>query len=68
MKINSFKCCFNCTKRTVGCHSTCEEYKATKEELYNEQKKTYEGRVKDSIYTGYAVNAARKAKRRKNGK
>ncbi|WP_130806496.1 hypothetical protein [Senegalia massiliensis] len=23
-------CCYNCTKREIGCHSTCEEYKEWK--------------------------------------
>ena len=29
------KCCYKCVapKRHVGCHDTCEEYKAEKEEL-----------------------------------
>ena len=30
------KCCYECTKRTVGCHSTCEEYKAAKEAIAKE--------------------------------
>lgn len=23
-------CCYECTKRKIGCHGTCEEYKAWK--------------------------------------
>lgn len=26
-------CCLNCTKRTGGCHSTCEDYKRERAEL-----------------------------------
>lgn len=28
MKDGSYTACHNCTKRTIGCHSTCEAYKA----------------------------------------
>ena len=27
-------CCFGCTERKLGCHSTCEKYKIFKEKLY----------------------------------
>ena len=36
------KSCLNCTKRKVGCHTTCEsyiQYKKEKEELNNKIKK-----------------------------
>ena len=26
-----FRACHHCTKRVIGCHSTCKEYKADKE-------------------------------------
>lgn len=26
-----FKACHHCTKRVIGCHSTCKEYKEEKE-------------------------------------
>ena len=29
----TIKCCKNCTKRCIGCHSVCEEYIAEKEAL-----------------------------------
>ena len=28
IKNGSYTACHNCTKRTIGCHSTCEAYKA----------------------------------------
>lgn len=27
---NTVTCCYNCKKRTVGCHGTCDEYLAQK--------------------------------------
>ena len=32
------ECCYECTKRGVGCHTTCEEYKAEKAKLDEETK------------------------------
>lgn len=28
-KVNA-KCCYQCTKRVLGCHATCDDYKAFK--------------------------------------
>lgn len=31
---DSVRCdCYRCTKRTVGCHDTCEQYKKFRDEL-----------------------------------
>ena len=39
-------CCKDCSIRTVGCHSTCVEYKKEKEEL--EEWKREKNRKRDS--------------------
>lgn len=43
-------CCQNCTKRYVGCHSKCEDYKQYK--IENEKKKKY---VNDSRETANQI-------------
>ena len=39
----AIKCCVDCTKRELGCHSTCEEYlkqKAKRDEM-NEKRRAF---------------------------
>ena len=36
------KCCHNCPKRQVGCHSICKIYKEQKRKLEEEKKKQKE--------------------------
>ena len=40
----NYRSCLNCTKRCVGCHSTCEEYNAYKEQnrIIYENRKAYQ--------------------------
>lgn len=37
--------CKGCTKREVGCHANCEDYKAYKEKLSEDYKKEYKERL-----------------------
>ena len=30
IRSDAFKCCHGCSKRSLGCHSRCEEYKAAR--------------------------------------
>jgi hypothetical protein len=32
-KSNKVTCCYDCAKRAIGCHSTCEEYIKQSEEV-----------------------------------
>lgn len=46
------KCCKDCSKRCVGCHSSCEEYLSFREELDEFNKKVAESKalVRDADY------------------
>ena len=55
--------CFNCEKRYVGCHSSCEEYAEFKDqkEINRKQKK------RQNIFYDYIFEYSDR-QRRKNGK
>lgn len=36
------KCCWNCTDRVVGCHTTCKKYKEEKADYDKKQKEIRE--------------------------
>lgn len=69
---NHFECCRVCTKRHVGCHSTCEDYISAKKAHYEycDKKKDVIGIT--SLSGRQYMNAAarlylrKKAKRGKN--
>lgn len=53
-------CCYNCTKRELGCHSKCEDYISYK----NKNDELREKYRDFSVLTNYSkVNAKRNAKR-----
>lgn len=60
-------CCFHCTKREVGCHSTCEEYLAQRAEFDELQAKENANRVVTE-YKQESSNRARKKMHRNKGK
>lgn len=60
---NKTTCCYGCEKRTVGCHSTCEDYKAYSNEIRAKRQLEWEQRVKDAKYEGYKVEIIRKTKK-----
>lgn len=56
-----FKACHHCTKRFVGCHSTCKEYKEDKERHNALMKKANEDM--DARLYDFDASAKRKDKR-----
>lgn len=47
----TIKCCFKCTERSLGCHSTCERYLKEKENIHKiYEAKAHEHSVLDGIY------------------
>lgn len=67
MKVN-FDCCQNCDKRKAGCHSSCEEYIATRKKNDDERNKTYLNKQKEMFYLDYITDFHRKAKKKKGKK
>lgn len=43
-------CCIDCTKRHIGCHGTCELYKAWSEKYKEEAKKARQVKKKYDSY------------------
>lgn len=58
--------CIGCTKRHVGCHSTCEEYIAESKQRLELKKKINKERKKDT--EANAVMIERKLKRKERRK
>ena len=56
--------CKNCNDRAVGCHGTCNKYKAKK----LEQKLANERKLSDMRVTGYQVTSVRRSEYISNGK
>lgn len=55
------KCsCLGCTKREVGCHSTCEDYIRYREERTEIRKKVYESKMKDYVLEDRKQNGIRR--------
>lgn len=58
------KCpCQGCEKRTMNCHSTCEEYKAYSTNIRAKRQLEWEQRVKQAKYEDYKVEIIRKTKK-----
>lgn len=51
--------CIDCTKRVVGCHSVCEDYKAFKENLANQNKLKEEDKQKRRLIDNYFFDRKR---------
>ena len=45
--------CKNCTKRTIGCHSTCQEYLAYKQELNKQREEEKKSKGYSPHYRKY---------------
>jgi hypothetical protein len=58
--------CKDCTDRHINCHSTCERYKAWREELDKRNEKIREVKNRENDIRNYEVEFCRKNKRRKN--
>lgn len=59
----SITCCYNCNKREIGCHSTCETYIKAKEKYEAEKAAYNESRKIDKMhqeFVSYNVNRLRK--------
>lgn len=59
--------CYNCERRSAGCHSSCEDYKD-----FAQERREYADRLhKESVCNGYFIDGARHMrplKRRRNRK
>lgn len=55
-----FKRCINCKERKVGCHSSCEHYKAGKENT----KRTRDRRVSENAINACEFSSIRKKKKK----
>ena len=52
--MSSFKCCMKCTtKRCVGCHSSCPDYKQEHEIHLERKKKEWEKSTADRVCASY---------------
>ena len=45
--------CYNCEKRTVNCHCTCEDYKAYKKELEEYNETVRKAKAQDRLMSDY---------------
>ena len=52
--------CLNCEKRSVGCHSSCEDYKKFKKELEEKAKQKIDAKSKESIINSTILTGIRK--------
>lgn len=57
-------CCKDCTKRYLGCHGKCEEYKAEVENHKTHQSKIRAEKDKDNQAIFYAIENTRKIRKR----
>lgn len=61
----TYKCCIDCERRTVGCHSHCKEYQELKK-YFDEEKKKIRADLDGSDFAEiYRRNADKKLKKRK---
>lgn len=49
-------CCYNCSERTVGCHSKCEKYSNYLDGLREYKEKVYEQTAGDRIHSAYTYD------------
>ena len=59
--------CFNCEKRHVGCHSSCEEYAEFKRNFSDQKEISRNQKELQNIVKGY-VFESRERQRRRSGK
>ena len=61
----SKNCCYECEKRTVGCHCTCEEYDAYSTALREKRQIEYDKRMEERAYEQYVIAAKTRNKTRR---
>ena len=59
--------CFNCEKRHVGCHSSCEEYAEFKRNFMEQKEIKRKQEERQNIVVNYIIDS-RERQRRRNGK
>lgn len=57
--------CYNCSKRSAGCHSSCGDYKEYQERAAQERDLIYKQRTADANYVEVRVKAAGKRRKQK---
>ena len=62
------KPCLDCEKRTVGCHSSCKEYKDFREELDIKNQLKRDAQQKRNIINGYCYDVKSKRCKRQSDK
>ena len=55
--------CKDCTKRVVGCHSTCKDYKDWKEEQVKRRDTIFKNKRKEMYYRSAATTKLHRKKR-----
>jgi hypothetical protein len=60
------KCCIDCTKRYVGCHSKCEDYLKFRRELDEKNEARIKAKQEEDRYISYCVDVNRRVKRKRN--
>lgn len=58
--------CYNCTKRSVGCHSTCEEYIAFDQANRARIEQIRRKRYADNMFYEVTVRAIKKISKKKH--
>lgn len=46
-------CCYKCDRRTMTCHSTCEDYKKYSDALKKKREQENKERMKNNTYMDY---------------
>lgn len=60
--------CKDCTERHVGCHTTCEKYKAEKAEHEAKHEAEYKERLERRIANDYIIESIEKLRSRRRSK
>ena len=68
MMVNSNKSfpCYQCTDRTVGCHSTCQAYIKEKERIDADREKRHSEAEKEAVIDSYRKKVITTMKKRRS--
>lgn len=68
--MSKITCCKGCTKRSIGCHAACEDYKQQKQEGDAFDEQVRKAKYNENITRDYVItrNAAQKDAKIKKGK
>jgi hypothetical protein len=58
-------CCKDCTKRTLGCHSDCNDYKNYLNNHLEEKRKIHEVRYKETISKSASIEGFKRMKNKR---